>query len=278
MNAPRESLLAGSDDTPLFVTDWPADATHAFRGGILLMHGLGEHCGRYAHVARFFHARGWSVRAYDHRGHGRSGGKRGDAPHQGTLLTDAKIVLDEFARQLPTPPLLLGHSMGGLFAARFATAQLSPLRGLILSSPALAVRLSGAQRTLLKLMLGVAPGLPLPNGLQVDYLSHRRDVINAYRNDPLVHGKISARLLTAMLNAMDFSHTHASSLSVPTLMVVAGDDHLVDPRGSREFFAKLVPGIGRLHWYQDFYHEVFNEAEAARVFADVGNWLDDCIK
>jgi alpha-beta hydrolase superfamily lysophospholipase len=82
------------------------------------MHGLGEHCGRYAHVARFFNEHGWSVRTYDHRGHGRSGGARGDVPDHEAVLRDAKIVVDDFAQRFDAPPLLLGHSMGGLSPQR----------------------------------------------------------------------------------------------------------------------------------------------------------------
>ncbi|MGH8806460.1 MAG: lysophospholipase [Noviherbaspirillum sp.] len=238
------------------------------------MHGLGEHCGRYAHIAHFFNDGGWSVRTYDHRGHGRSGGARGDAPDDEAVLRDAKIVVDDFARQFEEPPLLLGHSMGGLFAARFATASLSPLRGLILSSPALAIPMSAAQKLLLKVLGNIAPGLAVPNGLQTRYLSHVQAVVDAYEKDPLVHPKITPRLLHSMLDATNFSHAHASSLAIPTLMLVAGDDHMVDASGSDAFHARLRPGIGTLHRYPDYYHEVFNEVGAARVFDDVRNWLD----
>lgn len=270
----HELQLTASDGTPLFVTDWLCGDPQAAKGGIVLMHGLGEHCGRYAHVARFFNECGWSVRAYDHRGHGRSGGPRGDVPDHEALLRDAKLVLDDFARQFDTPPLLLGHSMGGLFAARFATGALSPLRGLILSSPALAVSLSATQKFLLQALGAVAPGFGVPNGLQTRYLSHDPKVVAAYQKDPLVHPKISPRLLNSMLAAVDFSQSHAAMLAVPTLMVVAGDDRLVDASGSDAFFARLAPGVGTMHRYPEFYHEVFNEVQSRQVFNDVRNWLN----
>lgn len=275
MAAIVEQALHMADGTPLYVADSMVDAPVAGHGGIVLMHGLGEHSGRYAHVVRFFNDCGWSVRVYDHRGHGRSGGTRGDAPCGDTMVQDAKIVIDDFAQRLGEPPLLFGHSMGGLFAARFATAALSPLRALILSSPALAVPMSGVQKLLLKVMLAIAPGVAVPNGLQPRYLSHDPAVVEAYLKDPLVHPKISSRLLTGMLAAIDFSQAHASALTIPTLMVVAGDDRLVDPSGSDRFFKRLAPGIGTMHLYRDLYHEVFNEVDARRVFADVRNWLQE---
>jgi alpha-beta hydrolase superfamily lysophospholipase len=272
MSNPREFSLQAADATPLFVADWPLDA--GARGGVVIMHGLGEHCGRYAHVARFFNECGWSVRAYDHRGHGRSGGPRGDQPDADAMLRDAKIVIDDFSRTLAQPPLLLGHSMGGLIAAHYATRGMSPLRGLILSSPALRIRLSGAQKVLLKILTAVAPGFGTPNGLDSNYLSHDRKVVDAYNNDPLVHCKTSPRLLNGMLAAIDYSYLHAPALKTRTLLLVAGDDRFVDPAGSEAFFTQLAPGIGTMHRYPGLYHEIFNEIDAQRVFGDLRTWLD----
>ncbi len=274
MAAPREMQLRAADGTALFVADWPCATGLDAKRGIMFMHGIGEHCGRYPHVARFFNDCGWSVRTYDHRGHGRSGGTRGDTPETGTILHDAKIVFDDFARQFDAPPLLLGHSMGGLFAARFATGAMSPLSGLILSSPALAIPLSGVQKLLLKTLSAIAPGLAVSNSLQTRYLSHDPKVAQAYLKDPLVHSKITSRLLRSMLDAVDFSHAHASLLAIPTLLLVAGDDHLVDASGSDAFFSRLKPGIGTKHLYANYYHEIFNEVGVARVFADIRKWLN----
>ena len=273
MTQAREHSLSAADGTPLYVADWPIGAAAAASKGIVLMHGLGEHSGRYAQVARVFNDCGYSVRSYDHRGHGRSGGARGDVPGADTLLQDAKIVIDDFAQNLPAPPLLLGHSLGGLFAACYATRALSPLGGLILSSPALRIRLSGTQQLLLQVLGAIAPGFGIPNGLKSRYLSHRQEVVDAYDSDPLVHPKISARLLRAMLEAIEFTQAHASTLSVDTLLLVAGDDHLVDASGSDEFFRKLAPGAGTMHSYPGYYHEIFNEVEAGRVFDDMRAWL-----
>lgn len=238
------------------------------------MHGLGEHCGRYAHVAECLTAQGWMVRGYDHRGHGRSGGRRGDVPHKEALLRDAAMVIKDFTQQCGSPPFLLGHSMGGLFAARLATAGMVPLRGLILSSPALAIRLSAAQRLLLKLLAATAPGLGINNGLQSRYLSHDASVVRAYENDKLVHARISARLLGAMLDAMSFTHSHAAALGIPVLLLVAGEDRLVDASGSDRFLASLPAHVASCHRYGGYYHEVFNETGAAKVFADLHRWLD----
>ena len=275
LTRPREFSLPAADGTPLSVCDWLIDTPSPPADGVVLMHGLGEHRGRYGHVAQFFNDCGFSVRAYDHRGHGRSGGARGDVPDAETPAQDAKIVVEDFARKLSRPPLLLGHSMGGLFASYYATRGLSPLRGLILSSPALEIGLSGAQQLLLRVLGAVAPGFGMPNGLDSRYLSHRREVVEAYDSDPLVHPRISARLLHAMLHAIEFAHAHAPALSVKTLLVVAGEDRLVKASGSAAFYGKLAPGLRAMHTYDGYYHELFNETGAARVFDDIRAWLLD---
>ncbi len=269
----RRHRMHAADGTALHIVDYLLPLSEA-RGGIVIMHGLGEHSGRYRHLARFFNDCGLSVRCYDHRGHGQSDGPRGDVVHGQPILQDAEIVIDDFSLLVPNPPFLFGHSMGGLFAAHFALAKSSPLRGLILSSPALAVRLSGFQDKLLNLMYRFLPHIGVPNGLQPRYLSHDPAVVAAYKNDPLVHNKISARLLRLMLSSIEYCQAHAGRLACPALMVVAGDDHLVDADGSRRFFARLADGRAQMQIYEDFFHEVFNEVDTKAPFADVHHWLN----
>ena len=266
--------ISAADGTMLYVTDYMVAAAQV-RGSIVLMHGLGEHSGRYRRLAGFFNEHGLSVRAYDHRGHGRSQGKRGDVINGDPMLQDAQIVIDDFSTRYSQPPFLFGHSMGGLFAARFALARLSPLRGLILSSPALALRLSPFQGKLLKLMHKLAPSVGLPNGLSASLLSHDASVAAAYLADPLVHRRISARLLRSMLSSIAYCQSHASSLSIPTLMLVAGDDRLVDADGSRHFFAHTPPGMAEMHVYDAMYHEIFNEVDLQRPLGDLKRWVEE---
>jgi alpha-beta hydrolase superfamily lysophospholipase len=269
----RQHKISAADGTALQIFDHWISEPGAGKGGIVIMHGLGEHSGRYSHVVRFFNECGLSVRCYDHRGHGKSEGPRGDVPNGDVLLQDAQIVIEDFANQLAEPPLLLGHSMGGLYAARFALANLAPLRGVILSSPALAIYMSGGQKLLLKILNLLAPRLGIPNGLDVKGLSHDPAVVKAYKNDSLVHSRITARLLIRMLAAMEFCQAHASEMSIPLLMVVAGSDRLVDPAGSRAFFPRLPAGLATMHLYDALYHELFNEIDARPVFDDVRRWL-----
>lgn len=266
------SLRHAADGTKLHVTDYLLPQAQV-RGSVVVMHGLGEHSGRYRALAQFFNGCGLSVRCYDHRGHGKSEGTRGDVIHGDPLVQDAQILIENFSADFAEPPFLFGHSMGGLFAARFALSGLAPLRGLILSSPALAVKMSAFERKLLKVLYAIAPSFGVPNGLSTKYLSHDPRVVEAYEADPLVHGRISPRLLSSMLAAMAYCLEHAHELSMPTLMLAAGDDHLVDCEGSKRFFARIPAGVAQLQIYPQLYHEIFNELDASQPFADLRSWL-----
>lgn len=264
--------ISAADGTRLHVSDYLLPAGQA-RGSIVLMHGLGEHSGRYQHLAHFFNSCGLSVRCYDHRGHGRSEGRRGDVIHGDPMLQDAQIVIDDFSNRYSTPPFLFGHSMGGLFAARFALSQRSPLRGLILSSPALALRLTPIELRMLKVAETLVPWLGVPNGLKPADLCHDKAVVEAYKHDPLVHARISARLLRSMLDAIDECQRHGGAIDIPTLLLVAGSDRAVDPAGALRFYKTLPPGLAQLHVYEHMYHEIFNEPDAAVALADLTDWL-----
>jgi alpha-beta hydrolase superfamily lysophospholipase len=262
-----------ADATELFTRRWPVPDATPRRGAVVLVHGLGEHCGRYAHVADALTATGLEVLAYDHRGHGRSGGVRGGLPHPDALLDDLALVY----QSLGEDAFLLGHSLGGTVAARAVTGGWVAPRGLILSSPALAVDLSAGQRALAAVGRRLLPDRPMPNRLPVDKLSHDPAEVAAYRSDPSVHDRLSARLFDWLVAAGESARAEASRVTVPTLGLVAGADALVAARGSREFFAALPDGVGTLHWYDELYHELFNEREPdrSRVLGDLRAWLEE---
>ena len=279
------SPLAAADGQALMLHDWPAPG--APRAQVLLVHGLGEHAGRYAPLAAELHGWGFAVRAYDQRGHGLSGGARGGLPHDTALLDDLAAVIDATRRmqqrgQPGLPLILLGHSLGGLVAGRFVSLQLRPVDALVMSSPALDPGLSTFQKVLVASLPAIAPNMRVNNGLDPRFLSHDPAVVAAYRADPLVHPKISARLARFIATAGPSTVAAAAHWHVPTLLLYAGDDHLVNPAGSRAFAevagasAQVQPGILSAQVFESLYHEIFNEAStaAAPVYAALKTWLD----
>ena len=259
----------------LAVYDWPAPEGFV-RGRVLLVHGLGEHMGRYAQVAEQLRAWGFAVRGYDHHGHGRSEGARGDMVDARCLMGDLACMIDVtrlLSLAQDKPLILLGHSLGGLITAHAVATQLRPVDGLVLSSPALATSANIVQKILLALVPRLAPHLCVDNGLKPEFVARDPQVVQAYLSDPLVHRRISAGLAQWITQQGPLTLAQASQWDVPTLLLYAQDDHLVNPAGSAQF-AKEAPACVQAHCFEGMYHEIFNDPDQALVFAQLKDWLD----
>ncbi len=259
--------------------DWPAEGA---KGSIVIVHGLGEHVGRYADVAARLNANGWSVVGYDQRGHGTSPGERGRIAVEDDLLADLAAVLDDVRRDAPERVVLLGHSLGGLVAARFVAAGLESPRpawqrdvdALVMSSPALDIGMTAAKRALLATLEKVTPNLGVGNGLDVDAISRDAAVVAAYRRDPLVHDRVAPRLVRFLADAGPLVRALAPQWTVPTLLLYAGSDRLVVPAGSAAFAAAAPEGVVTSRAFAPLFHEIFNEPERDEVLAVLTAWLD----
>ena len=249
------------------------------RGHIVLVHGLGEHMGRYQHVIQHLNDWGFAVRAYDQYGHGTASGKRGCLPSTDRLLDDLALVIDDTRKQMAAqdhanlPLILLGHSMGGLVAARFVSLNIRPVDALVLSSPALGAKLKAIDKLLLAVLPVIAPNLAVANGLNANKISHDPAVVKAYLADPLVHNKISPRLGKWIMDSGAATLQAASTWSVPTLLMFAGQDKLVDPAASRRFTELAPKSMLQSTCYEALYHEIFNEVDSSPVFAELEAWL-----
>ncbi|RZI95315.1 MAG: alpha/beta hydrolase [Variovorax sp.] len=263
------------DGETLSVREWLLEGT-APRAVVLIVHGLGEHGGRYAHVADWLNARGFAVRAHDHHGHGRSSGVRGGAPESLRLVHDLALVVDDTRRALPGVPLvLLGHSLGGLVAASFVARDVRPVDALVLSSPGLDPGLSGVQKGLLAVLSRLAPTLRVGNGLNPCDISHDVSVVQAYRADPLNHDRIGSRIAGFLADEGAKVQAAAPQWRVPTLLLYAGADRIVRPEGSQRFADAAAPSRAVTSVaFPALFHEIFNESDTAPVFAALGDWLD----
>lgn len=269
------STFTAVDGEQLMLQEWPLPPQLAQRGTVLLVHGLGEHAGRFDALARRLNDWGFAVRGYDQYGHGESAGVRGGLPSDTRLLDDLADIVDSTRHRMApgTPLLLLGHSLGGLVAAHMVALQMCPVDGLILSSPAFNAGLTRFQQGLVAVLPALLPNLRVGNGLQPDYLSHDPAVVAAYRADPQVHDRISARLARFIARSGPAVLAAAPRWQVPTLLLYAGDDHLVNPQGSRDFAAAAPAAVVQSQCFAALYHEIFNEPDAAAVFAALHAWI-----
>lgn len=271
------SPLTARDGTNLVVLDWPLKKGPV-RGVVLIVHGLGEHAWRYDPLAGRLNDWGFAVRAYDQYGHGESMGQRGALPADDRLLQDLAEVVDESRARMhaSTPLIVFGHSMGGLVAARFVALQLRKVEALVLSSPALDPGLSVVQKLVLAVLPRIAPNLRVGNGLDANYLSHDPAVVARYKADPLVHDRVCARLARFIAENGPAVIAAAPRWSLPTLLLYAGADKLVNPAGSRAFAAAAPKAMVSARCFEPLYHEIFNEAapDNEQVFAQLQSWLD----
>lgn len=270
------STFVASDGDNLAIQDWPLEYGQPLRGVVLLVHGLGEHAGRYDTLARQLNEWGFAVRGYDQYGHGESGGLRGGLPTETRLLDDLSDMVDSTRARMSrkTPLILLGHSMGGLVAARFVALSAQRVDALILSSPAFDPGLNGLQKLMLAILPKIAPQLRVGNGVDASLISHDPAVVAAYRADKLVHDRISARLGRFIADTGPATVALAPAWKVPTLLLYAGADKLVNPAGSRAFAAAAPKHVVNALCFEDLYHEIFNELKPEPVFKALKKWLD----
>jgi alpha-beta hydrolase superfamily lysophospholipase len=276
---PAESTLStftASDGDNIAMQDWPLPDGVEQRGTVLIVHGLGEHAGRYEHVARRLNSWGYAVRGYDHYGHGDSGGARGALPVDSRLVDDLGDIVDSTRQRVAgdLPLIVLGHSLGGLVAACLVALGPVPVDGVILSSPALDPGLSPFQKLLLATLPHFAPRLTVGNGVDPRWISRDPAVVAAYQADPRVHDRISVRLARFIAEAGPPVLAHAPKWAVPTLLMYAGSDRLVSPSGSRAFAEAAPPDVVSSHCFAQLYHEIFNEPESESVFAVTHRWLN----
>ncbi|MBN1180124.1 MAG: lysophospholipase [Anaerolineae bacterium] len=269
-----EGTFKGVGDKELFYQRWQPDG--APKAVLVIIHGLGEHSGRYPNVVARVVPAGYAVYAYDQRGHGRTSGPRAYVNAWTELRGDVQAFLELVRREEPGRPVfLMGHSFGGLVALEFVLRHPEGLRGVIASAPGLSSEgLSPFAIFLGRILSRIWPTFSLKTGLEAAGISRDPAVVEAYVNDPLVHAVGTARLTTEALDAITWTLGHAAELRVPLLLLYGTADRIVPPQASRAFFDTVALEDKELREYDGFYHECHNDVGHAEPVGDLLSWLE----
>jgi alpha-beta hydrolase superfamily lysophospholipase len=267
------------DQYQIFAQKWvPSNEPKAVT---LIVHGLGEHSSRYEHVAQFLNGHNCAVYSFDHRGHGKSSGSRGDIPSYKIAGDDIDSLIQFIQKDFPTLPIFLyGHSLGGAIVLYYGlTRNTSAVKGIICTSPGLAsgVPVPPLKLRFAKIMAAIAPKITVNNGLDVENISHDKAVVEKYNNDPLVHPLISARLAMELVSKGEWMIANANQFKYPLLLLQGGKDHLVDPKATASF-ARAASQINILYKeFPEFFHEMHNETGNSEFLNTIVSWLNEQI-
>jgi alpha-beta hydrolase superfamily lysophospholipase len=270
-----ERTFSGVGGTKIVYDTWTPDS--APRAVLILSHGFGEHARRYDHVAQRFGDAGLVTYALDHRGHGRSGGKRVYVKDMSEYTGDFGTLVGMAQKEHPDlPTVVLGHSMGGAIVFTYGVEHPADYDLMVLSGPAIAtqVGVSPALALLGKTVGAVLPGVPVQE-LDATAVSRDPEVVAAYRADPLVHqGKVPAGVARALLLVGETMPQRANGFTKPLLVVHGEQDRLIAASGSEHLVDCVASEDVHLKIYPELYHEVFNEPERDLVLDDVISWIE----
>ncbi|MFQ5398151.1 MAG: alpha/beta hydrolase [Anaerolineae bacterium] len=271
----HEGTFTGYGGQELYTQSWLPD--EPARAVIALVHGLGEHSGRYTHVVNHLVSKGYAIYGFDLRGHGRSAEKlcahiNSWDEYRGDVRAFLEMVREQEAGR---PLFLMGHSMGGLMVLEYTLHNPDGLKGVIASAPAVgAVDASPILLFIGRILSRLKPDFCLDSQLDVKAISRDPAVVQAYVDDPLVSSKVSARWSTEFMRAIEWTQTHAAEFKPPLLIIHGEADTLVPESGSRAFFDKITQPDKERILYPGGYHENHNDLHHEQVTADLERWLD----
>ncbi len=274
MSEPTECEIRGHDGTPLRVLTWAADGD--VRGLVILVHGLGEHVGRYDPIAAALNGIGLTFVGGDHRGHGRSGGLRGHVDGYDEYTADVECVVKHARGTVgdELPWFVLGHSMGGLITVRYlADARRVQPAAAILSNPQLGLAFDPPKIKVAagRLLSRILPKLRLDSELDVNAISRDPSEVKKYVDDPLVHSKISTRWYTSMSTALDEARASGPSIAVPSLWILSGGDRICSAAAAKTV-QQQVSGSQLLE-LPDAFHEAHNGPDRQRFLDGTTSFL-----
>ncbi|MFZ5645935.1 MAG: alpha/beta hydrolase [Bacillota bacterium] len=263
------------DGLKIFAREWMPKEVNP-KGIVCLVHGFGEHSGRYPHLAEHLTAEGYGIFSFDLRGHGKSGGQRGHTPGYEAFMDDISLLLKEARQRHPDiPGFLYGHSMGGNLVLNYALRKRPEIKGVIATSPwlrlttpppAIAVALG-------RIISIFNPASSRSNNLDSKGLSHDPEVVSAYDKDPLVNRLISLKTFISITDSGRWALDNAAGFSLPLLLMHGSADPVTCPKASEEFAGKAA-GNCTLKIWEGLYHETHNEPQQKDIFSFVTQWLN----
>ncbi|MBN1464988.1 lysophospholipase [candidate division KSB1 bacterium] len=270
----QQLWLTNKDGLKIFSQAWLPQAEP--RANLIIVHGLGEHSGRYAHVARYFNERGLAVFALDLPGHGLSEGKRGHVNNFVDFIDVLEQLRGRMIKVSPgKPTFLFGHSMGGTIALIYLLDYQHHIRAAVLSAPAIQIKMGPPTfiKELVPKLAAIAPSLTINSGLKPAWISRDKDVVAAYRTDPLVHPHISLSLFSGMYNGGKHALANAEKVNIPVFALYGSNDVIIQGSAVDAAFDKLASHDKKKLVFADNFHEVHNEAEQFVEFAAIWDWL-----
>lgn len=269
--------LSTHDNLKLFGQAWLPDTPA--QAVMCLVHGMGEHSTRYAHVGDYLAKNGIAVVTFDHRGHGKSEGKRGHSPNYDALMKDIDLLIQQATKQVPNVPVFLfGHSMGGNVVLNYALRRTPAVKGVIASAPwlRLAFEPSKLDVFLANMMIKIYPSFTQSTKLDATAISRDANEVRKYKEDPLVHDLISPAMFIGTKDAGEWVLANAEKWKLPLLIYHGTSDRLTGYEGSKEFAQKAK---GDITWksLQGFFHESHNEPEKEVIMEMILAWIKDRI-
>ena len=265
--------ILASDGINLFIRN------HSIRKSnkvILLIHGLGEHSGRYLNLIQDFNDKNISVFTMDIRGHGKSEGKRGHSPFYDQLMSDIQYFIQHVGNVISNQKYFLyGHSMGGNLVINYSLKKDEKINGIIATSPSIKpiIKLSKIKLFMAKLFQKVMPSLTLNNGLDINGISRNLQVVENYMNDPLVHDQVSVQLGIDIINSGIYALENSQDIEVPMLIFHGKKDHLTSYNSSKELVENSKSNI-KFIGFKDAYHEIHNEPEKEKLLMNIFDWIN----
>lgn len=271
--AHQEFNWTTKDGIKIFAKDWQLDKPKAV---ISLVHGLGEHCVRYNHMADYYAGQGIAMVGYDRRGHGLSEGKKGHTVSFDAYLDEIEQLIVETKKRYPNIPVILyGHSMGGNLALNYILRRKHELTACVATGPWILLdpEPPAIQVSIAKFLQKLFPSLSQNTKLKAEHISRDQKEVDKYINDPLVHDKITLTAATSMMAAANWLLEYREKVPLPTLLMHGSEDQLTSPKGSKAFSSMVKGDLSFKEW-NGLFHEIHNEAEQKEVFDYTINWIN----